>query len=104
MYRGRHRSVAQQLDEISRKGDVDVNDIAALPRVTLKGRTFVLEDWVHKKGPRGRNTWIKTHGIFLVEIRLTAPSKANIGSVIFVMAGARLSFLPLPLHLLLVTT
>ena len=68
MYRGRQRSVAQQLNEISQKGDIDVNDIAALPRVTLKGRTFVLEDWVHRKSQRGRKTWIKAHGIFLVEI------------------------------------
>ena len=77
MYRCRHRSVAQQLDEISRKGDVDVNDIAALPRVTLKGRTFVLEDWVHKKGQRGRKTWIKTHGIFLVEIMTNGTLKSQ---------------------------
>jgi hypothetical protein len=66
--RPKQRSIAQQLDEISREGNFDVDKVTDLPRVFVGARSFVREEWVHKKGQRGRTTWIKDHGVFMREI------------------------------------
>ena len=79
MHRGRlnNRSIAQQLDDISIQGNPDVSNAEALPRITVKGRSFVLEEWLYKKGQRGRKTWIKAHGIFMTEITADSTFKGQ---------------------------
>ncbi|KAH6696337.1 hypothetical protein EV126DRAFT_307983, partial [Verticillium dahliae] len=39
-----------------------------LPRINVKGRSYILAEWMHRKGGRPRTTWIKDHGVFLLEL------------------------------------
>ncbi|KAH7110476.1 hypothetical protein EDB81DRAFT_371509 [Dactylonectria macrodidyma] len=62
------KTVAQQLDELSIEAIPAADDVQSLPRLNVKGRLYILEDWAHKKGGRLRTTWIKDHGVFLLEV------------------------------------
>lgn len=72
----RPSSIISQLDVDSAASTAsthDLNDrdtIAALPHATWRGRHFVNNAAVSKKGTRGRTTWIKDYGIFVREIFL----------------------------------
>ncbi|KAK4234939.1 hypothetical protein C8A03DRAFT_37250 [Achaetomium macrosporum] len=62
------RSLAKQLQDL---GDVDVdglptNDFTNWPKVRLHGKTYILEEWLHRKRPR--TSWIGDHGRFLTEV------------------------------------
>jgi hypothetical protein len=56
-------------------GTPDVSNIETLPRISVKGQSFVLEGWLQKKGQRGRKSWIKDYGFFMTEI--TADNNVN---------------------------
>ncbi|KAG7423460.1 hypothetical protein Forpi1262_v015315 [Fusarium oxysporum f. sp. raphani] len=42
--------------------------IEDLPKITWKNRRFVQEDSLARKGAKGRKSWIRSHGTFLVEL------------------------------------
>ncbi|KAG7404443.1 putative AC transposase [Fusarium oxysporum f. sp. rapae] len=42
--------------------------VADLPRAVWRNKRYVLEESLSRKGSKGRKSWIKRHGIFLVEI------------------------------------
>lgn len=70
------QSIASQLRAQSDTNDASTHDlnardtIDALPHALWKGRRFVNDDLVSKKGSRGRTTWIKDEGVFVREILL----------------------------------
>ncbi|KAM5527636.1 transposase-like protein [Fusarium oxysporum f. sp. phaseoli] len=42
--------------------------VADLPRAVWRNKRYVLEESLSRKGSKGRKSWIKRHGFFLVEI------------------------------------
>ncbi|KAM5527860.1 transposase-like protein [Fusarium oxysporum f. sp. phaseoli] len=62
------KTVAKQLEEAA-VGALPPNPtIENLPKITWKNRRFVQEDLLARKGAKGRNSWIRSHGTFLVEL------------------------------------
>jgi hypothetical protein len=62
------KTVAKQLEEAA-VGALPPNPtIENLPKITWKNRRFVLEDLLARKGAKGRKSWIRSHGTFLVEL------------------------------------
>ncbi|KAF6805785.1 transposase-like protein [Colletotrichum plurivorum] len=45
--------------------------ISDLPLITWRNKRYVLEEQLSRKRGRGRSSWIKNHGVFLVEVSLT---------------------------------
>lgn len=68
----RPRTVGAQFADVESAatvGDDDGGDSTEhLPKVTYQRKTFVLEKAVAKKGSRGRSSWIKNEGWFVVEL------------------------------------
>uniref|UniRef100_A0A0D2YHT6 Uncharacterized protein n=1 Tax=Fusarium oxysporum (strain Fo5176) TaxID=660025 RepID=A0A0D2YHT6_FUSOF len=42
--------------------------VADLPQEVWRNKRYVLEESLFRKGSKGRKSWIKRHGLFLVEI------------------------------------
>ncbi|KAF6805663.1 transposase-like protein [Colletotrichum musicola] len=42
-----------------------------LPLITWGSKTYVVEEQLSRKRSRGRSSWIKDHGVFLVEVSPT---------------------------------
>ncbi|KAG6989973.1 Vanillin dehydrogenase [Fusarium oxysporum f. sp. conglutinans] len=62
------RTVAKQLEEAS-VGELPPNPtIEDLPKVVWKNRRFVQEDSLARKGAKGRKSWIRSHGMFFIEL------------------------------------
>jgi hypothetical protein len=63
------RTVAQQLEEAA-VGELPANPtIEELPKVVVwKNRRFVQEASLARKGAKGRKSWIRSHGMFFVEL------------------------------------
>ncbi|KAG7403223.1 hypothetical protein Forpe1208_v012229 [Fusarium oxysporum f. sp. rapae] len=62
------KTVAKQLEEAA-VGALPPNPtIEDLPKITWKNRRFVQEDLLARKGAKGRKSWIRSHGTFLVEL------------------------------------
>ncbi|PWI64318.1 hypothetical protein PCL_11289 [Purpureocillium lilacinum] len=62
------RTVAKQLEEAA-SAVLPVNPtIQDLPKIACKNRRFVQEDLLARKGAKGRKSWIRSHGTFLVEL------------------------------------
>ena len=62
------RTVAKQLDEAA-IGELPVNPtIEDLPKIVWKNRRFVQEDSLARKGAKGRKSWIRSHGLFFIEL------------------------------------
>lgn len=62
------RTVAKQLEEVA-VGALPANPtIEDLPKIVWKNRRFVQEDSLARKGAKGRKSWIRSHGTFLVEL------------------------------------
>ena len=62
------RTVAKQLEEaavVALPANPTVED---LPKIVWKNRRFVHEDSLARKGAKGRKSWIRSHGIFLIEL------------------------------------
>ncbi|OBS15115.1 hypothetical protein FPOA_13989 [Fusarium poae] len=62
------KTVAKQLEEAA-VGALPPNPtIENLSKITWKNRRFVQEDLLALKGAKGRKSWIRSHGTFLVEL------------------------------------
>ncbi|KAK7583457.1 hypothetical protein V3481_012745 [Fusarium oxysporum f. sp. vasinfectum] len=62
------KTVAKQLEEAA-VGALPPNPtIEDLPKITWRNRRFVQEDLLARKGAKGRKSWIRSHGTFLVEL------------------------------------
>lgn len=62
------RTVAKQLEE-ALVGELPPNPtIEDLPKVVWKNRRFVQEDSLARKGAKGRKSWIRSHGMFFIEL------------------------------------
>jgi hypothetical protein len=62
------KAVAKQLEEAS-VGELPPNPtIEDLPKVVWKNRRFVQEDSLARKGAKGRKSWIRSHGMFFIEL------------------------------------
>ncbi|KAF6782557.1 transposase-like protein [Colletotrichum sojae] len=45
--------------------------ISDLPLITWRNKRYVVEEQLSRKRGRGRSSWIKNHGVFLVEVSST---------------------------------
>jgi hypothetical protein len=62
------RTVAKQLGEAA-VGELPPNPtIEDLPKVVWKNRRFVQEALLARKGAKGRKSWIRSHGMFFIEL------------------------------------
>ncbi|EXK77721.1 hypothetical protein FOQG_17576, partial [Fusarium oxysporum f. sp. raphani 54005] len=62
------RTVAKQLEEAS-VGELPPNPtIEDLPKDVWKNRRFVQEDSLARKGAKGRKSWIRSRGMFFIEL------------------------------------
>jgi hypothetical protein len=60
--------VAKQLEEAAVQ-DLPVNPtIEDLPKIVWKNRRFVQEASLARKGAKGRKSWIRSHGMFFIEL------------------------------------
>ncbi|KAG7425328.1 hypothetical protein Forpi1262_v013222 [Fusarium oxysporum f. sp. raphani] len=62
------KTVAKQLEEAAVAALPPNPTIEDLPKITWKNRRFVQEDSLARKGAKGRKSWIRSHGTFLVEL------------------------------------
>ncbi|KAJ4131251.1 hypothetical protein NW765_017143 [Fusarium oxysporum] len=62
------KTVAKQLEETAVAALPPNPTIEDLPKITWKNRRFVQEDSLARKGAKGRKSWIRSHGTFLVEL------------------------------------
>ncbi|EXA30309.1 hypothetical protein FOVG_18306 [Fusarium oxysporum f. sp. pisi HDV247] len=62
------KTVAKQLEEAAAAALPPNPTIEDLPKITWKNRRFVQEDSLARKGAKGRKSWIRSHGTFLVEL------------------------------------
>ncbi|RYC78609.1 hypothetical protein BFJ63_vAg18517 [Fusarium oxysporum f. sp. narcissi] len=62
------KTVAKQLEEAAVVVLPPNLTIEDLPKITWKNRRFVQEDPLARKGAKGRKSWIRSHGTFLVEL------------------------------------
>ncbi|KJZ75821.1 hypothetical protein HIM_04645 [Hirsutella minnesotensis 3608] len=60
--------VAKQLEEAALQ-DLPVNPtVEDLPKIVWKNRRFVQEASLARKGAKGRKSWIRSHGMFFIEL------------------------------------
>lgn len=64
----RRQSVIEQSKSYNPAALGDNATIKDLPKIVLAKRRFVREDWVVTKSKKGRRSWIRQHGAFLVEL------------------------------------
>ncbi|KAH7195075.1 hypothetical protein BKA60DRAFT_197390 [Fusarium oxysporum] len=62
------RNLASQFELTTQSALPDHPTVADLPRAVWRNKRYVLEESLFRKGSKGRKSWIKRHGIFLVEI------------------------------------
>ncbi|KAF6525877.1 hypothetical protein HZS61_011672 [Fusarium oxysporum f. sp. conglutinans] len=62
------RNLASQFELMTQSALPDYPTVADLPRAVWRNKRYVLEESLSRKGLKGRKSWIKRHGIFLVEI------------------------------------
>ncbi|EWZ77664.1 hypothetical protein FOWG_17945 [Fusarium oxysporum f. sp. lycopersici MN25] len=62
------RNLASQFELTTQSALPDHPTVADLPRAVWRNKRYVLEESLSRKGSKGRKSWIKRHGIFLVEI------------------------------------
>ncbi|ODA78128.1 hypothetical protein RJ55_06731 [Drechmeria coniospora] len=61
-------TVAKQLEEAAVQ-DLPVNPtIEDLPKIVWKNRRFIQEASLARKGAKGRKSWIRSHGMFFIEL------------------------------------
>ncbi|KAF6782650.1 transposase-like protein [Colletotrichum musicola] len=66
--------VATQVAESLRTTLPSNPSISDLPTVVWYNKRYVVEEQMARKGGRGRKSWIKDHGFFLVELSSTGPA------------------------------
>uniref|UniRef100_A0A0D2XRV7 HAT C-terminal dimerisation domain-containing protein n=1 Tax=Fusarium oxysporum (strain Fo5176) TaxID=660025 RepID=A0A0D2XRV7_FUSOF len=62
------RNLASQFELTTQSALPDHPTVADLPRAVWRNKRYVLEESLSRKGSKGRKSWIKRHGFFLVEI------------------------------------
>uniref|UniRef100_A0A8H7K1G7 BED-type domain-containing protein n=1 Tax=Bionectria ochroleuca TaxID=29856 RepID=A0A8H7K1G7_BIOOC len=62
------RNLASQFELTTQVALPDHPIIADLPRAIWRNKRYVLEESLSRKGSKGRKSWIKRHGFFLVEV------------------------------------
>lgn len=62
------RNLTSQLESTTQTALSDHITIADLPQAVWRNKRYVLEESLSRKGSKGRKSWIKHHGYFLVEI------------------------------------
>jgi hypothetical protein len=62
------KTVAKQLEKAVVAALPPNPTIEDLTKITWKNRRFVQEDSLARKGAKGRKSWIRSHGTFLVEL------------------------------------
>jgi hypothetical protein len=62
------RNISSQLDLRSRATGSDNSTVADLPLATWGDKRYVLEESLSRKGSKGRKSWTKAHGLFVVEV------------------------------------
>ncbi|KAK4074631.1 hypothetical protein Purlil1_12926 [Purpureocillium lilacinum] len=62
------RSLASQLEQEPPAALPDHPTIADLPHALWRNKRYVLEESLSRKGSKGRKSWIRGHGLFVVEI------------------------------------
>uniref|UniRef100_A0A0D2YIC8 HAT C-terminal dimerisation domain-containing protein n=1 Tax=Fusarium oxysporum (strain Fo5176) TaxID=660025 RepID=A0A0D2YIC8_FUSOF len=62
------RNLASQFELTTQSALPDHHTVADLPRAVWRNKRYVLEESLSRKGSKGRKSWIKRHGFFLVEI------------------------------------
>ena len=65
---GRAKSIATQVDEALAEASPNDETVSDLYKIVWKDRRFVLESLLYQKTCRGRRSWIKDHGWFLIEL------------------------------------
>ncbi|WJG35919.1 uncharacterized protein FOBCDRAFT_139916 [Fusarium oxysporum Fo47] len=62
------RNLASQFELTTHTALPDHPTVADLPRAIWRNKRYVLEESLSRKGSKGLKSWIKRHGLFLVEI------------------------------------
>lgn len=62
------KNLASQLESPSQTALPDHPTIADLPQAVWRNKGYVLEESLSRKGSKGRKSWIKRHGLFVVEV------------------------------------
>ncbi|KAF5268120.1 hypothetical protein FOXYS1_993, partial [Fusarium oxysporum] len=62
------RNLASQFELTTHTALPDHPTVADLPRAIWRNKRYVLEESLSRKGSKGRKSWIKRHGLFLIEI------------------------------------
>ncbi|KAJ4217252.1 hypothetical protein NW757_014642, partial [Fusarium falciforme] len=62
------RNLASQLESTTQTALPDHPTVADLPQAVWRNKRYVLEESLSRKGSKGRKSWIKRHGLFLVEL------------------------------------
>jgi hypothetical protein len=62
------KNLSSQFDSGSQTTLPDNATIADLPQTVWRNRRYVLEESLSRKSSKGRKSWIKTHGLFVVEL------------------------------------
>lgn len=62
------RNLASQLESTTQTALPDNLTVTDLPQAVWRNKRYVLEESLSRKGSKGRKSWIKHHGFFLVEI------------------------------------
>ncbi|KAJ3453164.1 hypothetical protein MRS44_018819 [Fusarium solani] len=62
------RNLASQFELTTQVALPDYPTVADLPRAIWRNKGYVFEESLSRKGSKGRKSWIKRHGFFLVEI------------------------------------
>jgi hypothetical protein len=60
------RNLASQFESTTQTALPDHPTIADLPQAVWRNKRYVLEEPLSRKGSKGRKSWIKRHGLFLV--------------------------------------
>ncbi|KAL5591113.1 hypothetical protein FOBRF1_014670 [Fusarium oxysporum] len=62
------RNLASQSELATQTPSPDHPTVADLPQAVWRNKRYVLEESLSRKGSKGRKSWIKRHGLFVVEI------------------------------------
>ena len=62
------KSLASQLEREPSAAVPDHPTIADLPQAVWRNKRYVLEESLARKGSKGKKSWIRRHGLFVVEL------------------------------------
>lgn len=62
------RTIAKQLEDVAVDSLASNVTFDTLPKIKWENRRFVQEAWLARKGAKGRKSWIRSYGLFLVEL------------------------------------